>query len=511
MRAPGEWPDRDPLAHRAETTPDRAAVVDAREGGATTDYREFDRAIDALAAGLAEEGPLDATRGADESPPRVAVLADDRAAVPRSLFATTRLGWSVVPLNRQSGRAALVTALERTDPAALVHDGPTAERAANLASEVGLQTRSLAALRDRGATATAPPAGERTVDRDAERLVLFTSGTTGEPKGVRLSLRNLLASATGSAFRLGVLPEDRWLCCLPTYHMGGLAPWVRSALYGTRVVVGGDFDPERTAREMREHEVTGVSLVPTMLVRLLDDGWTPPETLRFVLLGGGPADESLIERALAAGVPVHPTYGMTETASQVATARPEILAEQPTTVGQPLVTTDLAVVDEDGDPVERGDTGELVVDGPTVSRGYLDGETTAAAFSDAGLHTGDLGWRDADGRLRVVGRVDDAFVSGGETVHPAAVADRLRDHPAVADAAVVGVEDREWGRRVAAALVPDGDTLDAADVVADCEADLATYERPRTVAVVDSLPRTASGTVDRAALRNLLDDRGDSV
>jgi O-succinylbenzoic acid--CoA ligase len=507
-RAPREWPDRDPLAHRAHATPDRTAVVDARSDGAATDYRTMDREVDALAAGLADAVPAERGDPEDDRPTRIAVLAAGRAAVPRTLFAATRLGWSVVPVNREAGAAAVRSALSRTAPAALVHDAATAERAAELASDAGAPALALADVRDRGTAATAPPAGD--VDLDAERLVLFTSGTTGEPKGVRLSLRNLLASAAGSAYRLGVLPDDRWLCCLPTYHMGGLAPWVRSALYGTAVVVS-EFDPERTARELREHRVTGVSLVPTMLVRLLDDGWTPPDSLRFALVGGGPADEDLVERALAADVPIHPTYGMTETASQIATARPETLADDPGTVGQPLVTTDVTLVDDDGDPVEPGEPGEVVVDGPTVTRGYLDSETTAAAFSERGLHTGDLARRDADGRLWIVGRVDDAFVSGGETVHPAAVADRLRAHPAVADAAVVGLDDREWGRRVGAALVPDGDAPDVERVLADCDPDLATYERPRTVAVVDALPRTASGTVDRAALRDLLAERGDSV
>jgi O-succinylbenzoic acid--CoA ligase len=363
---------------------------------------------------------------------------------------------------------------------------------------------------DADGTATDTTATDSAVDLDAERLVLFTSGTTGRPKGVRLSLRNLLASAAGSAFRLGVLAEDRWLCALPTYHMGGLAPWIRSALYGTTVVVGSDFDPARTAAEMRATGVTGVSLVPSTLVRLLDDGWTPPDSLRFVLLGGGPADESLVARARDRGVPVCPTYGTTETASQIATTRPAAAAERPGTVGQPLVTTEVTVVDGKGEPIPPGERGEIVVDGPTVTRGYLDPETTAAAFSDRGLRTGDLGYRDEDGYLWVTGRADDAFVSGGETVHPGGVADRLRAHPTVADAAVVGLPDREWGRRVAAALVPD-DEADPEAVVEDCADGLAAYERPRTVAVVDSLPRTASGTVDREALRDLLDEAGEGV
>jgi len=515
-----EWPDRDPLAHRVATTPDRTAVIDVRDGGpddeaSRLDYRTVDAAVDDLAAGLAALDGVDAGREprddtADDRPSRVAVLADDRAAVPRTLFAATRLGASVVPLNGRSDDERLVETLRRTDARAVLCDAPSTARARTLADAADVDAvHEVGSVRERGRGADRSTL-DRTVDPDAERLVLFTSGTTGRPKGVRLTLRNLLASATGSAFRLGVLPGDRWLCSLPTYHMGGLAPWIRATLYGTAVVVGDEFDPGGTAVELREHDATGVSLVPTMLVRLLDSGWEPPESLRFVLLGGGPADETLIERALDRGVPVCPTYGMTETASQIATALPETAGDHPGTVGQPLVTTDLTVVDEAGDPVGSGERGEVVVDGPTVTPGYLDDSVTEAAVSEHGLHTGDLGYRDADGRLWITGRVDDAFVSGGETVHPEAVATRLRDHPAVHDAAVVGLPDREWGRRVAAALVPDGD-VDPERVVADCAADLADYERPRTVLAVASLPRTASGTVDRDALRERLEARGEDV
>ncbi len=510
--SPREWPERDPLAHRAATTPERTAVVDALADAASTDYRTLDDEVAALAAGLATLDGVDTGRAGTDDPARIAVLADDRAVVPRALFATARLGASVVPLNARQDDDRLAGTLRRTGAGALLHDGPVADRAADLAAAGGVETVGANdAVRKRGRDADRSGL-DRTVDLDAERLVLFTSGTTGRPKGVRLTLRNLLASATGSAFRLGVLPGDRWLCSLPTYHMGGLAPWVRATLYGTAVVTGGAFDPERTAREVATHDVTGVSLVPTMLVRLLDAGWEPPESLRFVLLGGGPADEELLDRALDRGVPVCPTYGMTETASQVATALPETVADHPGTVGQPLVTTDVTVVDDAGDPVDRGQRGEVVVDGPTVTVGYLEESVTADATSEHGLHTRDLGYRDADGRLWITGRVDDAFVSGGETVHPAGVATRLREHPAVDDAAVVGLPDREWGRRVAAALVTAaGAGVDPETVVGDCTPDLADYERPRTVLAVDSLPRTASGTVDREALRERLAAEGDSV
>jgi O-succinylbenzoic acid--CoA ligase len=362
------------------------------------------------------------------------------------------------------------------------------------------------------------PVEPEAIDRDWTQVIAFTSGTTGEPKGVRLTAGNLVASATASAFRLGVRPGDRWLVPLRMYHVGGFAPVVRSALYGTAAVVQREFDADATARAVADHDATGVSLVPTMLARMLDAGWTPPDRLRFVLLGGAPASRDLLRRCERRGVPVCPTYGTTETASQIATARPREVFEHPGTVGQPLVFTEVAVVSEDGDPCDPGEVGEIVVDGPTVTPGYLDADRTDAAFGDRGLHTGDLGYRDADGRLWVVGRRDDRVVTGGENVHPGEVAAALREHPGVADAAVVGLPDPEWGERVAALVVPAdassaGDAPSEGDVTRDglrefLDGRLARYKHPRAWGFADALPRTASGTVDREAVRRRLRDEG---
>jgi O-succinylbenzoic acid--CoA ligase len=317
-----------------------------------------------------------------------------------------------------------------------------------------------------------------------------------------------VASATASAFRLGVTRSDRWLCCLPTYHMGGLAPVVRSALYGAAVVIQREFDAAETARILDESGITGVSLVPTMLARLLGVGWEPSEQLRFVLLGGAPASDDLLARARERDVPACPTYGMTETASQIATATPEQAAGHEGTVGQPLVNTTVTVVDEDGDPVGTGETGEIVVSGPTVTPGYLDPAVTEDAFGPEGLHTGDIGSRDEDGRLWVHNRVDDRIVTGGENVDPGEVVAVLREHPAVHEAAVVGLDDPEWGERVAALVVPaDGGDPTAEEIEGHCRERLAGFKLPRTVAFADELPRTASGTVDRGAVRKRLRDR----
>ncbi|MFC4407218.1 class I adenylate-forming enzyme family protein [Haloarchaeobius iranensis] len=503
MRPPTAWPSADLLAERASRTPGREALVAADTGAAWT-YRELHAAVDGLA------GRLDPHLGDG----RLGVLSPTRPAVAQLLFAAFRLGVPLVPLNHRNATDDLADQADRADLDALVCT--VATRAA--ADEVAPDGCVVASVDDEDGPAWVDESG-RSDERDAlcppdpdcsadaEALLVFTSGTTGRPKGVRLTVENLVASATASAFRLGVDRDDRWLVPLPTCHVGGLAPLVRSTLYGTTTVLGpgGGFDPETTARHLAEQRCTCVSLVPTMLDRLLEFGWTPNDRLRVVLLGGAPASEGLLDRCAERAVPAWPTYGMSEAASQVTTAPPAMAREHPGTVGQPLVNVTLRVLDADGEPCAPGERGELVVDGPQVMRGYLDDEHTDAAVSERGLHTGDVGYRDGDGRLWVTGRLDDLLVSGGENVDPNRVARVLVECPGVRDVAVVGLDDPEWGDRVAALVVGEcsPDTFDgyARDHLAD-------HERPRTVAFADALPRTASGTVDRDAVRARLRSDG---
>ncbi|MFB6084112.1 MAG: o-succinylbenzoate--CoA ligase [Halorientalis sp.] len=496
------WPTQDLVAARAAATPDRTAVIDAdRDEGVT--YRAYDAAVGCRAA------ELRALAGDD--PDRIALLLDTRPAVADLFFAAMRLGATVVPLSVRLTSTEVAEQVERTDPDALICERDTAATAREVfdgpvASVDDSGEADVRALDDRDGVPVEPA----TLTPDTEQLVVFTSGTTGRPKGVRLTIGNLVASATASAFRLGVDPSDRWLCCLPTYHMGGLAPIVRSALYGSTVAIQREFDPASTAGVLDEYDITGVSLVPTMLSRLLDAGWEPSDHLRFVLLGGAPALDGLLARCRERGVPVHPTYGMTETASQIATATPEQTGSHEGTVGQPLLNTTVTIVDPDGDSVPPGESGEIVVSGPTVTPGYLDPEVTAEAFGERGLHTGDVGSRDGDGRLWVHNRLDDRIVTGGENVDPGEVAAVLREHPAVSEAAVVGLDDEEWGERVAALVVPTEDGAPTAEELdAHCRERLAGFKLPRTVAFAEDLPRTASGTVDREAVRDRLRDRGE--
>jgi O-succinylbenzoic acid--CoA ligase len=499
----------DVLTDRVRATPDATALIDAGSGREWS-YAELDTAVDRTAGRLAGLGI--------EPGDHLGCLLDTRPATVRLVHAALRLGCVLVPLNTRLTPDQLETRIERADLAGLICGADT-EANAVVASEIPVASvdetehTAVTALTDVEAIRFEPA----TRSRDDPCLMLATSGTTGRPKLVVLTVGNLVASAVASAFRLGVLPGDRWLSPLSIYHMGGLAPIVRSALYGTTAVLvgeggtggneGGGFDAATARHVLAAYDCTGISLVPTMLRRLLDDG-DLPDSLRFVLLGGAPASTGLIERCARRNVPAYPTYGMTETASQVATARPDEAFTHADTVGQPLFGTDLAVVDTAGERVDRGETGEIVVAGSTVFAGYYDDpDATAAAFSADGFHTGDVGNRDAEGRLWVTGRLDERIVTGGENVDPEAVADTLTAHPAVAEAVVVGLDDSEWGERVGALVVSEGD-LDAEAVQNYCRERLAGFELPRTVGFVESLPRTASGTVKRDRVRELLRERG---
>ena len=204
------------------------------------------------------------------------------------------------------------------------------------------------------------------------QAVVFTSGTSGKPKGVPLTFNNHFYGAMASAYRLGVMPDDVWLSCLPLYHVGGLAVIWRSCLYGTAVNLHPRFILEEVNRALDTLPITLISLVPTMLYRLLETRENWPETLRLALIGGAAATPDLVAKAQAANVPIATTYGLTEASSQVATMLPENVARKPGSVGKPLLFTIVDIVDENGRSLPPNAYGEIVVSGPTVMAGYFD-------------------------------------------------------------------------------------------------------------------------------------------
>ncbi len=312
----------------------------------------------------------------------------------------------------------------------------------------------------------------------APAAIIQTSGSSGTPKPITLTYGNWLWNALGSATALGSAGPERWLCALPLSHVGGLGILVRAAISGGTALVHERWDTERVLRALMEDDVTLVSVVPTTLARLLDAGLSHPPALRCALVGGAPADPALLARAAAAGVPVAQTYGLTEACSQVTTQRP---GETQADAGPPLFCTRVRVA---------GD-GEIHVRGLTV----------AGSDPSAWLATGDLGRLDADGRLTVVGRKADTIITGAENVAPTQVEAVLAGHPAVAEVAVLGVPDPEWGQAVHARVVLRPGAHVSPQTLRDhCALALAGFKVPKEIRLVDSLPRTASGKLRRADL-----------
>lgn len=316
-------------------------------------------------------------------------------------------------------------------------------------------------------------------DSPEHLAVLRTGGTTGAPRLVTVPRAALAHHRRAAMGRLGCDEESIWLGCLPLWHMGGVAMADRCLHGGGRLVLQDGFDVETTKQALAEHDVTHTSLVPTMLARLLTADVAPPASLRCVLVGGDRLSPELAQRALAAGWPVHASYGLTEACSQVATAAPDELRDHPGTVGRPLDGVTVTI-----------DDGEIIVDGPTLA-------------TEGPLRTGDLGRLDDDGRLYVLGRSDDVVVTGGEKVAPARVEEALERHPGVAEAAVVGVPDEEWGQRVVALIVAADGAQPGSDALREhARGLLAAHEVPKSFVFRDALPRTGAGKLRRAALRS---------
>jgi o-succinylbenzoate---CoA ligase len=436
------------LAQRALTCPDRTGLVTPERA---LSYAELEAEASAAARRLAARGVrrnanvvLGLPAGADH-----AIL----------LHALIKVGAIAQPLDARLDDVEREAAIEPTKPA-LVVSGP---------EDVA------------GPEADLPLLGEH--DLDAVHCRLLTGGTTGRPRAIGLTYGNHLWSAVGSAFKIGVDPTDRWLCCLPLHHVSGLSILMRSVIYGTGAVVHEGFDIDRVAHSLAEEGVTLLSLVPTMLVRLLaaEVDLSGP---RAILLGGGPVPVEVIEEAAGRGANVVQTYGLTEAASQVTTLEPGEAHRKLGSAGRPLLTTHLRIQD-----------GEILVQGPTVAPGCAD--------EDGWLHTADLGHIDEEGFLYVEDRLDDVILSGGENIVPSEVEEVLLRHPQVADAAAVARPHPEWQQAVTAVVVlRDGATASAEELRRHCAGSLAGHKVPKSVEFAPELPRSSSGKLLRRALRS---------
>lgn len=471
------------VASRSSSNPDRIALA---AQGRTWTFAQLDADVTKLARQLAGSG---VTRG-----DRIATLLHNSASAAILPHALLRLGATLVPLNVRLSQAEIEWQIADASPRLVLVEARTRSLIANKDTNV-LDVDLLNAADEANV--------ELSLEHDGDSVlaIIYTSGTTGQPKGAMLTVANFWWSAIGSALNLGTRDDDRWIACLPLFHVGGLSIVIRAAIYGITAVVQDGFDAAAVNADIDDNGATIVSVVSVMLERMIEQRDTDayPLTLRCVLLGGGPAPAPLLQRCSRLGIPVVQTYGLTETCSQVATLSPEEAQHRLGSAGKPLYPNAIRIDNE------NGGEGEILVRGPIVMSGYLNrDDATAKAIADGWLHTGDIGRIDADGFLFVLDRRDDLIITGGENVYPAEVEAVLLGHNAVAEAAVIGVADEKWGQRVVAIIV--GSTaIDTEELTAHCRTHLAGYKVPKEFRFVsDPLPRTASGKIRRVAVREIM-------
>ena len=486
------------VAAHAAKIPKRPALTFEE---ATLDYADLESAVASMAGWLAASG----IRTGD----RVAVYARNHPESFITLLAASRLGAMMVPLNWRLSAEELGWQMADAAPSLLIHGPEFAEMAARLSSGSACRRIAigddLAAARDGHEVAEADGAGGPT----SELMIVYTSGTTGRPKGAVLAQPAMIANAMMSHDAYAMRPDDVVLNILPLFHVGGLNIQPLPALLcGAHVVIEPAFDPATTLEAIERHAVTQVTVVPTVLAALLAHGGWPAAnlaSLRMVAIGSTDVPVPLINAVHDRKIPVVQIYGATETAPTAIYQTADIAFDSAGSIGRAGCACDIRIVGPDGEDLATGEVGEIWVRGANILTRYWNNEAASReSITDAWFHTGDMARVDDQGLYWFADRVKHVIISGGENIYPAELERVLRDLPGLAEFAVVGRDDARWGQVPVVVAVRHDDALTGDTVLAHFDGRLARFKHPKDVLFVDALPRNALGKIIADEVRALV-------
>ncbi|WP_328477931.1 long-chain fatty acid--CoA ligase [Streptomyces sp. NBC_00377] len=488
----GSWP-----ARRARKTPHRTALV---HGGQSTDYRTLYARTTRLAHALRLRG----LRRGD----RIAYLGPNHPSYLETLFAAGTLGAVFVPLNTRLAGPEIAYQLADSGAKVLVYGPGHAGLVAGLPGNTDVRTYVEVGAEYEEALTSAPAEPiDEPVAPDDTCIIMYTSGTTGRPKGAMLTHGNLTWNAINVLVDTDLIADERALVSAPLFHTAGLNMLTLPVLLkgGTCVLVDA-FDPQGTFDLIEEHRITFMFGVPAMFDQVArHPRWKDADlsSLRILTCGGSPVPTPLIAAYQERGLTFLQGYGMTEASPGTLFLDAEHAVSKAGSAGVPHFFSDVRVLRPDLSPVDVDETGEVVVRGPHVMPGYWGlPEETAASFADGWFRSGDAARIDEDGYVHIVDRIKDMIISGGENIYPAEIEDLLLAHPDVVECAVIGVPDDKWGEVPRAVVVPrEGARLDPDEVLASLAGRLAKYKIPKSVVLADDLPRTASGKLLKSRVR----------
>jgi fatty-acyl-CoA synthase len=494
------------MRQRSRRSPHRRAITFE---GTTINYGEFQDRIDRTATVLRDCG----VREGD----RVGYLGFNHPALLETLFAAARLGAIFVPLNFRLTSSELEFIINDAGCRTIVADGDHIEILDSVRDSLcirhwlSIETDSanwtdLMAARENAAPIGAIPL----VDPESVAVIMYTSGTTGLPKGSMLTHANIWWNNSNMTNTVDLLEDDVSLVFAPLFHIGGLnVITLVSMQRGAEIVIHRHFDPDHALEDIPKYGVTTIFGVPAMFlfisqVPAFDN--TDLASVRLLICGGAPVPEPLMKVYASRGIPISQGYGLTETSPSVAFLTNEFGITKIGSAGKSPLFSELKLVDDAGNTIsDPGTIGEICAQGPNIMKGYWNRpEATAEAIDENGwFHTGDVGYLDNEGFLYITDRIKDMVISGGENVYPAEVENALYEHPSIVEVAVVGLPDERWGEAVTAVVViKDGEELEL-DELRDFAADkLARYKLPTRLLSISEIPRNASGKVLKRELRS---------